>query len=488
MLSCQFHFVDLRFVTTYDARTKEEGAVSRNDFKIVKNLPVSNILLDPRNARIRAGHDQADCVHRILRKEDQIIALAADIAENGLTTMPILVAPTTERGTYVVRDGNRRVTALKLLNDPERWSPDARLKARFMAIRERFPSGILAEVDVLSSSNEDAMTREVLARHSGAMGGVGQLDWSAFLRTVYLVTHQLPVEYKRPGQYAFWAEDHDIELADEFPITSLQRFFSKENLSRLGFEINAQDELVPNIRVDMVKKMAATILGDFGSSRVKVADVFVPADAAAYISRVRQMHGLEEPPPPATPAPAPSGPPGHSPAPGPGAFPPADGGAPPPPAAPAPAARAPTPRQRPVDRSRIFGRSAPGIAVPDSERKAATIVTELRKMDLDETPFAASMLLRALIEIGDEYYRKGPGFNEGKLAKNVRKSARHMRDRGMLTPEECDITVRLTTGDDSLIQIETLQKMMHRDTHHLDKQFINTFWDNVAPFVRACWR
>lgn len=479
--------MDLRFVTPYHPRTKEEVAVSRNDFKIVKNLAVSKILLDPRNARIRAGHDQADCVHRILRKEDQVIALAQDIAENGLTTMPILVSPAADRGTYVVRDGNRRVTALKLLNDPARWSPDARLKAKFVAIRERFPGGILSEIDVLSSTNEEAITREVLARHSGAMGGVGQLDWSAFLRTVYLVSHQLPVEYKRPGQYAFWAEDHDIELDDEFPISSLQRFFSKENLSRLGFDIDANDELVPNIRVDVVKKMAATILGDFGSSRVKVADVFKPADAAEYISKVQQMHGLlDQPPaappaPPASPAPSPSPSPGTPPTPGAPAPGPAPGLAP----GPTPA---PTPRQSPSDRTRIFGRSPPGIAVPDTERKAATIVTELRKMDLDETPFAAGMLLRALIEISEEYYRKRNRLDDRKLAKNVRRSAEHMRDRGMLTPMECDITVRTSNNDESLIQIETLQKMMHRDTHHLSKQFVNTFWDNIGPFVRACWR
>jgi hypothetical protein len=461
--------------------------MSRDDFKLVKNVAVGDILLDTRNARIRAGHDQADCIHRILRKEDQIIALAQDIADDGLTTMPILVSPGPDARTYVVRDGNRRITALKLLNDPDRWSPDARLKARFKAIGDKAKAGVPPLIDVLFSKNEPAIIREILARHSGAMGGAGQLDWTAFLRTVFLVSHELPVDYKRPGQYAFWAEDHGIEVPDEFPISSLQRFFSRENLMRLGFDINDQDELVPNLRQDVVKKMAATVLGDFASSRVKVADVFVPADAAAYVTRVRQMHGLAEPT--ATPAPVPTLPPTSIPAGNPGAAAPAPSSSPAPAGTPVPTRPPLTPRISPIDRKRIFGSTAPGIAIPESESKAATIVTELRKLDLDQTPFAAAMLLRALIEISDEHYRKRRIPDENKLAKNIKKGAEHMLSRGMLTPAEHDITVRLCGGgEQSLIQVESLQKMIHRDTHHLTKQFVNAFWDNIAPFVRACWR
>lgn len=462
--------------------------MSRADFKTIKNVAIDNIQLDTRNARIRAGHDQADCIQRILRKEDQVIALAQDIAENGLTTMPILVSPGSDARTYVVRDGNRRITALKLLNDPDRWSPDARLKARFKAIRDRAVASVPSVIDVLYSNNEQAVIHEILARHSGAMGGAGQLEWSAFLRTVFLVSHELPAEYKRPGQYAFWAEDHGIDVPDEFPISSLQRFFSRDNLARLGFDINPEDELVPTLRHDAVKKMAATVLGDFASSRVKVAEVFVPADAAAYISRVRQMHGLSEPTPAPTTAPtaAQAGAPGAG-----------DGASAPPPASSAPSSRptptptrAPlTPRVAPIDRKRIFGSSAPGIAIPESEPKAATIVSELRKLNLDDTPFAAAMLLRALIEISDGHYRKRKVQDQGTLAKNIKKSAEHMLSRGMLEKNEHDITVRLCGGgEQSLIQIESLQKMLHKDTHHLSKQFVNAFWDNIAPFVRACWR
>jgi ParB-like nuclease domain len=462
--------------------------MSRQDFKTIRNVLISNIDLDIKNARIRAGQDQPDCIQRILRKEDQLLALAQDIAEKGLSTMPILVSPA-PLGRYVARDGNRRITALKLLNDPARWSPDARLKDKFAAIRKQYLPNIPKQIDVLSSDSEEAIVREVILRHSGANGGVGQLDWSAFLRTVYLVTHDLPAEYKRPGQYAFWAEDNDINVGDDFPISSLQRFFSKENLTRLGFDIDENDKLNPNLRVDVVKKIANTVMGDFEFERVRVADVFTPSDAANYITRVRAMHGLFDPAP-AAPAPPPAS--GGSPAPAPTPSPAA--GAPAPPSSPAPTPSptprpAPTPATPPSDRKKLFGRSAPGIAIPDKEVKAATIVVELRRMDLDETPFAASMLLRALIEISDVYYRKNQHIaDKSSLAKNVAASADSMLNRQMLNASQHAIVKSMTGGPDTLLQIENLQKMLHRNTHHATKQLVNSMWDNIGCFIQACWR
>jgi len=121
--------------------------VTREFFATARQVPVENLLLDTHNARIRSGSDQADCIARILRKPEQLIALAADIAENGLSTTPILVEPT-DRRRYIVWDGNRRVTALKLLNDPNLCSV-ASLRRRFEAIRQKHAGSIPGRVDCL---------------------------------------------------------------------------------------------------------------------------------------------------------------------------------------------------------------------------------------------------------------------------------------------------------------------------------------------------
>lgn len=94
--------------------------MSREDFTVRENVDViDEILLDEGNARIRAGNGQSDCIDRVLRKREHMKILIKSIADKGLTTAPILLMPSQNQpGKWIVKDGNRRVTALKLLNQP----------------------------------------------------------------------------------------------------------------------------------------------------------------------------------------------------------------------------------------------------------------------------------------------------------------------------------------------------------------------------------
>ncbi|EJU1397831.1 TPA: ParB N-terminal domain-containing protein, partial [Escherichia coli] len=184
--------------------------MARKDFTQQIDIPIQNILLDTENARIRAGRDQNNCISRILRQENQMLVLMEDIAENGLTTMPILVMPHSE-GKWVVKDGNRRITALKLLNNPDSC-PEPHLIPKIKKIKEKYHDNIPTTVDCLSSDNFEAVFKEIIARHSGARNGAGQYDWFAYMRTIYLLNNGHPTDYKRAGQYMCWAEQEGIDV------------------------------------------------------------------------------------------------------------------------------------------------------------------------------------------------------------------------------------------------------------------------------------
>jgi hypothetical protein len=372
--------------------------------KLVANVAITDILLDVGNARIRTGQDQRGCIERILRKEDQLLALARDIASEGLSTAPVLVKPNST-GQYIVMDGNRRVTAIKLLNDPDLCPIDG-LKATLRSLKKSHAATIPSTIDVLSSTNDKAIAREVLLRHSGAQAGVGQLDWSAYLRTVYLLNHGHPPDYKRPGQYVLWAEGQGIVVEDDFPISSLQRMFTVESLKLLGFEVDKKsDELKLSMSQNSVKHMAQLLITDFANGK-KVEEVFTPDLAQQYLLAVRARAGLAPPAPAPTPATARS--PAGSASSGPGATPasaPAHaagaaastGASASAVATPLPTRASRTPRMSAAERTKLLGRTAPNIAIPTTEAKACTIVSEIRTLDVKKTPLAIAMLLRHLI-------------------------------------------------------------------------------------------
>lgn len=115
-------------------------------------------------------------------------------------------------------------------------------------------------------------------------------------------------------------------------------------------------------------------------------------------------------------------------------------------------------------------------------------MAELRALDVSKFPLAATMLTRALIELSDRHYRLTNSLvDQQYLAKNIKKSAQHMLANGKLSALEEDMVKRLCNPSGAMIEIETLQKMLHHSTHNLDRQFVNTLWDNIGCFVKACW-
>lgn len=465
--------------------------MSRIDFTYQPDIHINDILLDHENARIRAGSDQNDCIGRILRKESQLIVLMEDIAKNGLSTMPILVS-LDENGKWVVKDGNRRITALKLLNDPERC-PEDHLKGRIRSIRNKYLANIPESVDCLAGSSDEAIIKEVIARHSGALDGAGQLDWSAYLRTVYLLNHGHSTDYKRVGQYLFWAEKQGLTVEDDFPITNVQRFFNADNLVLLGFKIE-NDELTPALSINKIKQMAARIILDFGSRQKTVSDVFKPETAKKYLEEVRAEAGIisaDEDTTNQSSAGTNKGTEETGKEQAGSEFNTDSGdqsGNKESTSSSRDNSRPPSPRNHPSNRNKIFGRSSPGISVPENEVKVRTIIAELRMLDVKKTPFACTMLFRALLELSDGHYRKAKNIQDkNSLAKNVSASADSMLNQQLLSKSEHEVVMSYSQTTTSMLHVNSLQKMLHRDTHHSDYQVINTFWDGIGCFVRACW-
>lgn len=100
--------------------------------------------------------------------------LAADIASVAAVYDPPLVMR--DGDCFVVFDGNRRVTCLKLLADPSR-APTAELRAHFEILREGavgIPECLVCQVE----ADRNLIDSILFRRHTGSQRGVGRLDWN----------------------------------------------------------------------------------------------------------------------------------------------------------------------------------------------------------------------------------------------------------------------------------------------------------------------
>ena len=149
----------------------------RSKFKSTGPIPVSEILLDQNNYRLGPLENQIDCIEIMLKEfGSKMTKLAGHIAKNGLSPKPVVVSKD-EQGRWVVRDGNRRIAVLKLLNNPAE-APD-KYKHPFHAIKKTAAPGIVPDkIDCLTADEATIIEYRKL-EHMGPQEGVGQVDWDA---------------------------------------------------------------------------------------------------------------------------------------------------------------------------------------------------------------------------------------------------------------------------------------------------------------------
>lgn len=143
-----------------------------------KNFHIDQLLLDSENPRHSFMDDQSEIIAYLIEKEN-VKELAKDIAQRG-DLSPFntggLIEAEHEPGKYWVLEGNRRVCALKLLNNPS-LAPESSQK-----YFKRLASGasfIPTEFSCHVFDNRDEAKEWLASRHGDFKGGAGLKPWSA---------------------------------------------------------------------------------------------------------------------------------------------------------------------------------------------------------------------------------------------------------------------------------------------------------------------
>lgn len=462
--------------------------MARDHFYEVKKVSISTLQLDTYNPRIRHGQDQNDCIARILRDRENFLNLLKDIAANGLSPEHILISKS-QSGKWVVRDGNRRVTALKLLNRPNLALPDNALVTLITRIREAHIENIPKKLNCLACDDESEISAYLERKHTGVNAGIGQKGWSALLKSLFNLHAGITDQNRRAAQLLLWAEEHGLQIDDEYPITTLVRGLNSDTLKLIGFNIK-DDAIVPAIAVDKAFAMAEQVINDIAEGRIHVkrdtesGSIFTKTAQIKYFKAIRDSFADQHDGPSPIEQPADER----------SRDPQADVTPQPPSADDNRTRRQPSPAKPAWDRPCLFGKksnASPGFIIPDSEPKAISVVAELRSLNPRSTPIACAMLLRYLIELSNTHYRQKNELRinrDDSLHRSIANSSTHMNTNGLIAAEDHDLIMRYTRDEESMLHIKTLQAYIHKPNFHPNGQALNTFWDEIGCFVKACWQ
>ncbi len=417
----------------------------------MERLRLQQLLVNPENPRHDPVTQQPEAIAALIANQGQkLVVLAKDILDHGMNPLDRL-AVTKVGPKYIALEGNRRVLALKLMNNPDlAVDPDIKKAFEKLAKRGDFPD----QLDCVVFDAADDARHWIELRHTGAAGGAGVARWSAAAserfrhrpgshpaRAMAFIT-AARAAYK--GDASLLA---DLETVKDERLTTLGRLVVDPAVrAHLGIGLDGQ-KLRWDYPADVLKPFIRRIAHDLATKTITVSDILKKEQRAAYLKKLGS-------PDPKTrrekPAPLIAG---------------AGTGV----------------RPAPVPTEVLFG----GFAPTRLGKKVADIVREMRQLTISRSPNTAAILIRVVLELAiDEFCnRKNLTFPKDKD---------HLRDKLMKCLDQVDPTkkdrkyhgVRTGISDfNSLVSVTTMHQYVHSNKFHATATEIRALAANYEPFL-----
>jgi len=390
--------------------------------------------------------------------------LTKDIVLSTQVFEPPLVFP--EGDQHILFDGNRRMTCLKLLDNPRR-APTVELQEFFSDQRSRwrgdFPEMIQCQVE----NDRDRIDEILFRRHTGSQGGVGQSNWDDRMKSNFI---------NRTGKGGGFNAADEIErrLAaagflphKKIPRSNLNRLLSGETFrNRVGFT-GAKGKFEFTHNEPMVLRALRRIADDFANQHVVLGDIWDVDGKRAYLDGLENEgmlptaeHSLASKNLDAkTETIVPNRP-------------------------------MPRPAPRPQKRNNLIPNINYNIAWSGRIQRHRAIWEELQfHLNLTDHPNAISVLLRVLVELSVENYisqtRLETVQSNDNLARRVLKVSDHLRSQGKINQKYFELLSKFPQAD-TLLSADTLNRYVHSPNFAPSPEHLRALWDWMSDFICLC--
>jgi len=382
--------------------------------------------------------------------------LASDITRQRAIYDPPLVFPSD--GVFVVFDGNRRVTCLKLILEPTR-APTQDLQRYFQRLRDEWSEELPDEITCQVEDDRDVIDAILHRRHTGTQQGIGQIDWNdrAKLNFAERTGRGGGVNVAADVERFLEAEDRLPEGA--IPWSTLTRLLSSEEFrNRVGVSTAGRRFRITHDR-EAVADALERIATDLVNQIITLGHLWNNEGKRSYLNRLQDEGVL---PTEAERLPEPEVPDG------------------------APRARRPR-RTRPAPPQTTFiPPDAPQIPWIGAQQRVRAVWEELESLQLASHPNAISALLRILVELSVESYIAEHNLpTRDDLSRKVGAVVTSLLQRGQIDQQYHDELQRIRR-DDELISVASMQRYIHSPDFAPMQNELRAYWARLGRFLVAC--
>ncbi len=479
----------------------------------IKQIPLTLLKLDQENVRFGGdiAQNQREAIELMMADPDdakKILRLAEHIAIHGLDPTELQLVYPEKDGTYTVLEGNRRLTALKLLVKPD-LCPDERLLKGFFAantkLNEQMPNGI--DCSVVPSRKDGDLWIEL--KHTGQNNGVGRVDWNSDIRDerrarqtgVESIGRQIR-ELIKDNNHIFSA--NAIRDAFSIPVTTLTRLFSSTPAQN-AFAIRIENkEIIPQLELKYIAPAIEFAIQMFIHEGYNVNDIRSDADRQSFVKHIppeldpNKIAELDKNKPN---APETAPPHNGDNLPGQNAFQPSTANEATNGTATTTAPADQRPPAAPSSRARKY-------LIPWSLNIRNTRINEIyrelrRGIEVSKLPNATAVTFRVFIEVTCNDYidhkKTGPTpvvrddngkhvITDDKLSTKVRAVAKHLEEQGLISSQQFKTIFKRASSTDAVGSVDHFNLFVHGSASAPLPSELKDIADEYKPLFEAIWK
>jgi len=440
----------------------------------IKKIPVTNLSVNTENPRFEMVGNQREAIRIMIQDQgDKLVNLAKDIVEYGLNPSELaIVISDKSTSRFNVLEGNRRITALKLLSNLDLIDTDfSSFLRKLKPVSERYRKKPIDTVQCVVFNRFEDASKWINLKHTGENDGIGIVKWNA--------QQVARFEAKTRGKSAialqaieFLKRDSKLdenlkEQLKNVPSTSLERLLRDASIQDvLGLSIE-DGKLLTGFHRDEVVKGLSKVVSDLVTKTIRVKDIYSKQDREKYIESFKASDMPDKSRMTVTSWELTSLNPPRS----------------------LPAVSS---QKRSValslDRQTVIPKNC---VLTIKEERVNKIYRELRNLDLDFYENAAAVLFRVFLELSLDTFihsKSIPGVKKmDSLVSKAEKSIKYLEDSNRIDKHALKGIKTAINNPNSIFSIDTFNAYVHNRLYSPSARELKLTWDNIKIFIEKIW-
>ena len=266
-----------------------------------RNISIANLLIDEENARyLDPVKSQKEAILKMMEiKGDTIVELAKSILELGFIPheVPLVCPDEKNSGFYIVKEGNRRVTALKLLSEPAIIAEEyPHYRDQFLELQKEYGKQLFTDIPCCVSSDLEKIYTIIELRHTGENKGRGLVRWDSNQQKAFMEKRGKKTLFVLALSYLQTLDilsDTTKERLRTVAVTNLERLISdpyvRENTGMQyhsgSFSINLDDPVKKYVLLKIIDALTA-------KSPLKVEVIYNKERRAKFIDEIKASYRI----------------------------------------------------------------------------------------------------------------------------------------------------------------------------------------------------